>query len=204
MLPYVVIITFVFYSLFSPLIDWIVWETNWYVWAPIDALLYIVWWVSGMRRRFWNRFWWYWLFEDPSLKSWCWDVCYDVTTPLIQYYERASGHLVKQVQPEKREDDRPTEEDIYFEAQSKLKFDNICGYSNFGYCADPSMLKTETSGQFYKKELYRYICTEFLGPVKEDLLLVEFGCGRGAGTVYMSELLKTKQSNGTDFNESLI
>ena len=48
------------------------------------------------------------------------------------------------------------------------------------------------------------MATEFISPVKEGLTFVEFGCGRGAGTVYLSELLKTDQANGTDNNESLI
>ena len=45
---------------------------------------------------------------------------------------------------------------------------------------------------------------ELSGYVKEGLTILEFGCGRGAGTVYLSELLKTEQANGTDNNESLI
>ena len=36
------------------------------------------------------------------------------------------------------------------------------------------------------------MATEFLGKVDEDLTMVEFGCGRGAGTLYLSELLKIK------------
>ena len=48
------------------------------------------------------------------------------------------------------------------------------------------------------------MATDFLGKVPEDLSMIEFGCGRGAGTMVLSELLKTSSSNGTDFNESLI
>jgi SAM-dependent methyltransferase len=34
--------------------------------------------------------------------------------------------------------------------------------------------------------------------------MADLGCGRGAGTIYLSELLKTRQQNGLDYNESLI
>lgn len=48
------------------------------------------------------------------------------------------------------------------------------------------------------------MATEFLGKVDEDLVMLEFGCGRGAGTLYLSELLKIKDANGTDFHETTI
>lgn len=48
------------------------------------------------------------------------------------------------------------------------------------------------------------MATDFLGKVQEGLTMVEFGCGRGAGTLYLSEVLKLKEAHGTDFHETQI
>ena len=62
MVPYVVIFILILYSIFSPIIDWIIFDTDWSVWGPIDLGLYFVWWITGARRTFWNRMWNFWFF----------------------------------------------------------------------------------------------------------------------------------------------
>ena len=82
---------------------------------------------------------------------------------MVLYYERPSGHIVEKPKTTNAE---PSESDIYFDQQSKKQFDNICGYQNFGYSAETENKSiAKKGGQFYQKELYRFIATEFMDPV---------------------------------------
>lgn len=54
-LPYLLLCLLVLYVLLSPLIDWINQQVNWNIVGPIWLILYVIWWASSLRRKFWNR-----------------------------------------------------------------------------------------------------------------------------------------------------
>lgn len=76
----------------------------------------------------WDRQWQYWCFIDQNLRGWAWEIQYDCVTPMVKYFEKPSGHIVTQMASKRKPDDPKTEEDIYFENQSKKVLDGICGF----------------------------------------------------------------------------
>lgn len=103
-IPYLVFAAVILYSFFSPIIDWIIFDTNWYIWGPIDFVLYIIWYFT-FRTKYWNRLWYIWNFHLEISKGWCWDIQYDCTTPVPLYFEKPSGHVVEKVKRVQKEED---------------------------------------------------------------------------------------------------
>ena len=63
-LPYLLLGLLVLYTLISPAIDWLIYEVNWTIVGPVWLVLYVIWWSSGLRRKFWNKRWRDWNFES--------------------------------------------------------------------------------------------------------------------------------------------
>jgi hypothetical protein len=152
MIPLILFGGLTIYTLISPFVDWLINSVNWTFWGPILLAFYLFWWLSGAKTFFWNEAWQLFAFEEARVRTWFWDLLHELTTPMNKYFEKPSGHAVKlYVDPAQEqtndEDRRPNEAEIYFSREANKQPDNVCGYSNFGYCADLSKDAKQTAEQ---------------------------------------------------------